>query len=190
MNVREYFNSVAFEWDDISSHDEIKIKKIIEISQVPENSKIVDVGTGTGILINYLLVTYPAKITAVDISENMISMAKSKYHDGRVEFAAVDIADYTGDEYDYAFLYSAYPHFQDRNGLFMHIAKLLKAGGKIVIAHSEGREKINDRHKANENTSNDILPPAVQTAELMSKYFAVEKIIDNDEMYYISGIKK
>lgn len=189
MNTREYFNEVAYKWDRMCSHDGEKIKKIIELSSVKENSKILDVGTGTGILISYLLKTLPREIIGIDISENMIEVAKGKYNDSRVKFIAKDIMEYYVQGYDYIFLYSAYPHFDDKDLLLRHLSNLTAEGGKLIIAHSQSREKINEVHKNCSSVCNDVLQPAELTAGLMSKYYKVDRIIDNDEMYYVSGIK-
>lgn len=189
MNNREFFNGLAHKWDEITNHDDKKIKTIIELSSVENGSKILDIGTGTGILISYLLQTLPSGITAVDISENMISMAKQKYNDNRVEFVAQDIMEYKDSGFDYIFLYSAYPHFSDKHRLFSHLSELANNRGKIVIAHSMSKEKINEIHKKNNDTRKDSLPPVEVTSQIMSNYFIVDKMIDNDDMYYISGIK-
>lgn len=188
MDNRTYFNELAFKWDDICHHDEAKLKTIIEITGVKTNSTILDVGTGTGVLIKFLLTTSPAKIVGVDIAENMITVAKEKYHnEPKVEFRVADIMEFNQKGFDYIFLYSVYPHFDDQDELFSHLAALLNEGGKIVIAHSESKEKINDRHKQSEVVEKDILLPAAITSSKMSKYFTVEQVIDNAEMYYLRG---
>ncbi len=190
MDTREFFNSVAFKWDEMCKHDTSKLRKIVEMSCLRKDSKILDIGTGTGILISFLLQTCPASITAVDISENMIKVAREKYNNPKVEFIAEDIMKFNRTGYDYVFIYSAYPHFKDKDGLIKHISKLTNVNGKIVIAHSEGRDTINSMHQKSEFVSSDILPPIKATSFILSKYFKVDKMIDNSEMYYISGIKK
>lgn len=189
MNNKEFFNNRAFKWDEICKHDNKKLEKIIELSSIKTNSKILDVATGTGILISYFLNKSPSSITAVDISDNMILMAKKKYSDSRVQFVVQDILEYNDKGFDYIFLYSAYPHFNDKHRLFSHLLTLINDGGKIVIAHGTSKEKINEIHHKNSNTKNDSLPPVDVTANIMSKYFKVDVMIDNAEMYYISGIK-
>lgn len=189
MNNREFFNKLAHRWDEITNHDDGRIKTIMELSSVEKGSKILDIGTGTGILISYFLQTLPSSITAIDISENMISMAKKKYDDKRVKFVVQDIMEYKDSGFDYIFLYSAYPHFSDKHKLFTHLLTLVNKAGKIVIAHSMSKEKINEIHKKNNDTRRDSLPPVEATAQIMSNYFTVDKMIDNDDMYYISGIK-
>lgn len=188
MNDREFFNSLASKWDEICNHDELKIRKIIELSKVEKGCKVLDVGTGTGVLVKYLLELLPETIKAVDLSENMIEIAKGKYNDERVEFVAGDIMEFHEGNFDYIFLYSVYPHFTDKEKLFSHLYKLLNENGKIIIAHSESKEKINNIHKKSDSVKDHLLPEGKVTANIMSRYFQIDKIIDDEEMYFVSGI--
>lgn len=189
MDNREFFNNLAFKWDSMCKHDEKKLEEILASALVKEGSKILDVGTGTGILIKYLLSTNPEKIVAVDIAENMITVAKEKYKDNRVSFIVKDIMEYTEENFDYVFLYSVYPHFKDKEAIFKHLSSLMTSRGKIIIAHSQSKEKINEVHGKSDVVKEDKLPSGEVTAKIMEGYFKVEKIIDNDNMYYVSGIK-
>lgn len=190
MDNREYFNNLAFKWDEICYHDEAKLKKIIELAQIRAGSKILDVGTGTGVLVKYLLASSPSKIVAVDIAENMIKIAKEKYkNQTKVEFKIADILKFKEKAFDYIFLYSVYPHFKDKDKLFNHLVTLLNEGGKLIIAHSESKEEINSRHAQSPTVENDVLAPAEITVQIMSKYLRIEEIIDNQAMYFISGQK-
>ncbi|KOF56156.1 hypothetical protein AGR56_04380 [Clostridium sp. DMHC 10] len=189
MDSRDFFNNLAFKWDEICNHEPLKLKKIIDLSNIKYNSKIIDIGTGTGIMLDYLMQTNPLKITAIDISENMIAVAKSKYKDNKISFVNDDIFNFKEDGYDYALLYSVYPHFEDKEALFRQISNLLNNNGKIIIAHSESKEKINAVHSLSESVKHDILPSIEITAKIMCKYFKISTIIDNEEMYFIDGIK-
>lgn len=189
MDNKEFFNKVAFEWDKRCKHDDVKLRKIIDLSSIRSNAKVLDVGTGTGILISYLLEKSPLKITAIDISENMIMVAKEKYKDDRVEFIVKDVMDFNEKGFDYIFIYSAYPHFNDKEALFKHLLDRLNQGGKIIIAHSDSKEKINQIHSRNDIVKDHVLPAAEVTTKIMSKYFRIDKVIDSEEMYYISGVR-
>jgi ubiquinone/menaquinone biosynthesis C-methylase UbiE len=190
MDSKEFFNKVAFEWDKMCNHDDIKLRKIIDLASIRNNAKILDVGTGTGILVSYLLEKSPLKITAIDISENMIMVAKEKYKDDGVEFIVKDVMDFNDKGFDYIFIYSAYPHFNDKEALFNHLLNRLNDGGKIIIAHSESKERINQIHSKNDIVKDDVLEGAEVTTKIMSKYFKVDKVIDNEEMYYISAFRE
>lgn len=189
MDNRDFFNKLAFQWDDISHHQPEKLKKIVKLANIQNKCKIIDIGTGTGVMLEYLLDTNPQKIAAIDISENMIAIAKSKYKDNRISFINEDILNFKENGYDFAILYSVYPHFKNKDILFKQISNLLNKNGKIVIAHSESKEKINSVHFRSHTIKNDILSPIEITFKIMSKYFKVGTMIDNEEMYFIDGIK-
>lgn len=185
MDNREFFNSLAYEWDEMCHHDYNKIRKILELAEIKDNSKILDIGTGTGILISYLLEKLPSKLVGVDISEKMIEVAKEKYKDKNVQFVVSDIINFNEDKYDYIFIYSAYPHFKDKEKLFEHLSKLLNSDGKIVIAHSQSRNEINQIHSKKDEVKEDVLLPVEDNVEIIKKYLKIGKIVDNSQMYYI-----
>ena len=74
----------------------------------------------------------------------MIEKARMKYPDHPlIEFLQEDAMSYEGKGFDYIILYSAYPHFMRPERLIEHMSGLLAPGGKLVICHSESKEKIN-----------------------------------------------
>ncbi|GAA0180052.1 methyltransferase domain-containing protein [Clostridium sediminicola] len=190
MDNKKFFNEMAEKWDETVYHDDTKLNKIMELSKVSKDTKVLDIGTGTGVLIPYLLKRNVQSIDAVDLSENMIKVAKSKFHDDRINFHICNIMNFKNNGYDYAFIYSAYPHFPDKEKLIKHIHSLLNKDGKIIIAHSQSKEQINALHKTKDSVKEDRLPSAEITTSLMKNYFKIDKVIDNEEMYFILGIKK
>jgi len=46
-----FFNSVASTWDETCNHDMIKVESILDLIEIKSGSHILDVGTGTGVLI-------------------------------------------------------------------------------------------------------------------------------------------
>ncbi|NMA65489.1 MAG: class I SAM-dependent methyltransferase, partial [Clostridiaceae bacterium] len=66
-----FFNSMAQRWDIFCRHDKEKIDFILNLLNIKYGSRILDVGTGTGILIPFLInkVGDQGEITAVDFSE-------------------------------------------------------------------------------------------------------------------------
>lgn len=189
MNNREFFNSLAYKWDEMCYHDDKKIRKILELSGVEKGSKILDIGTGTGILISYLLEKLPAKLVGVDISENMIEVARKKYKNEDVKFVVSDIMNFNEDKYDYIFIYSAYPHFKNKENLFQHLYKLLNENGKVIIAHSQSRDEINHVHSKSDEVKEDILLSIEDNCKIINKYLKIQKTVDNFGIYYIEAIK-
>ena len=121
--IETFFDTMAERWDAVCVHDPGKI---------------------TGILESYLLPYEPRQIVAIDIAGQMIEKARVKYPDHPlIEFLQEDAMSYEGKGFDYIILYSAYPHFMRPERLIEHMSDLLVPGGKLVICHSESKEKIN-----------------------------------------------
>jgi demethylmenaquinone methyltransferase/2-methoxy-6-polyprenyl-1,4-benzoquinol methylase len=113
---RDFFNERAEKWDKITIHNLEKVQYITDLMQIQCNDKKLDVGTGTGVMIPFYekyLVT--GCVVAVDYSEKMIAVARSKYSEKEhplVSFLASDVYELKFDsEFDLVVCYSCFPHF-------------------------------------------------------------------------------
>jgi demethylmenaquinone methyltransferase/2-methoxy-6-polyprenyl-1,4-benzoquinol methylase len=195
MNNREFFNSMAEKWDSTVSHNEEKIKAIFEMVQIKEDSKVLDVGTGTGILIPHLnlCVGDLGRIVAVDIAEKMIEIAQLKFRFKNVDFVVGDVLEMKLPEnyFNYIICYSMFPHFKNKQIAVAKLADSLMEGGKFVICHTQSREEINNFHrKVSEAVKNDNLP----SAEKIEEYYhhtgiETTSVVDNDKMFVVIGRK-
>lgn len=188
---REFFNSVAHKWDTMCVHDHDKINSILDMLNIKDDSCILDVACGTGILAPFLHKrNNHGKITCVDISENMIEVAKSKYNYENMEFIAADMMEYTPSEkIDAIILYSCFPHFENKECLITRLSSMLNKGGKVCICHSQSRDAINRLHESKAEVAEDRLPTAATTSKMMEEAgFTVIKLMDNEEMYVVIGI--
>lgn len=175
---KEFFNQRAYGWDKNTKHDADKIKYILSQLYLSGSEKILDVGTGTGILIPfYMKYITSGKITAIDFSEKMIDVASSKFPPKKypqVEFIISDVYDLNYfNQFDIVMCYSCFPHFKNKPRAISVLKKMLKSQGKLVVAHSNSRDEINSVHMQSEDKiSKDILPTSsvlknmIQTAGL------------------------
>ena len=152
MNIETtkiYFDNLAENWDDLCHHDAKKIDTIVSLAQLPENSRILDIATGTGVLIPRLLEANPQKIVAIDLSSQMLAVARKKHPDPRVHFQSEDFYCFEDDSFDFAVAYSAYPHFENKSLFCDRLSACLNPGGRFMIAHSESLSliHISDRRK-------------------------------------------
>ena len=185
--IETFFDTMAERWDAVCVHDPEKIRTILDRTNLRRNARILDVGCGTGILESYLLPYEPRQIVAIDIAGQMIEKARVKYPDHPlIEFLQEDAMSYKGKGFDYIILYSAYPHFMRPERLIKHMSDLLVPGGKLVICHSESKEKINTHHHRHADRLSLPLPPAREAA-WMEPYLLPLVVEDTEQLYIVCG---
>lgn len=189
-DVKEFFNKYASTWDDNLIVNEDIINKILDDASVKENSYVLDVATGTGILIPFYLKRNVSKIIAIDLSDKMIDVARSKFDDKRIKFICDDVFNINDYKFDSIVVYNAFPHFKDSEGLIKHLSNMLNDNGRLVIAHGASRDKINNHHSGSASNVSNSLMTSEELKTIMSKYLNVVNIIDNDLMYEVCGEKR
>lgn len=191
QTTRNYFNGIAAEWDNLCYHDEKKIEAIVKLAGIKKGSRILDIATGTGVMIPYLLESEPEIILAIDLSDQMIAQARIKYPLPSVCFDNVDFYGLSDNGFDLAIAYSAYPHFKDKAGFSKKLADSLVPGGRFMIAHSESKETINSRHGGDQvKKVSDMLKNANVEADWFKTDFDIDIMVDTEELYVISGLKR
>lgn len=189
-DVIAFFDELASGWDAGQIRDEDKINTILDYAQVKEGVKALDVACGTGVLIPDYLDRNVSKVTAVDISSEMIRIAKSKFNHRRVEFYCADIEEIElPQDYDTCMVYNAFPHFTNPAGLISALAAKLKMGGRLTIAHSMSRKQLDSHHAGPAAKVSNGLMSEDDLARLFGAFFEVDVKISNDRMYVVSGYR-
>jgi len=195
MNRKEFFNSMADSWDAKCRHDRDTIHEILGLLPIRTGDSVLDVGTGTGILIPFLLerIGEDGHITAVDMAENMIRMAQAKLHHDNLRFVASDVftANLPLSAYDLVICYSVFPHFEDKNTAVSLLARHLNAGGVIAICHAQGRDTINKMHKTiSPAVADDHLPTSQEIAEYLDAAgCTIVTLLDTERLFVVAGRK-
>lgn len=187
-----FFDRVSETWDD----DEVlstpaKVREILGMLNIKEGDRILDLGTGTGVLLPYLTakIGKTGKITAVDISEGMLRRARAKF--GSVENVEFCLLDFENEEisgeFDYIFLYCVFPHLHSPATTLSRLRDSnLRPGGKIVVAFPSNEEYINNIHREKKAKS-DLLPSApVLASRLNSDGLHAEVLRYDPEAYVVS----
>ena len=193
---KEFFNKLAGEWDKITIHDENKVRYITSLLELKGNEKILDVGTGTGVMIPFYeeMIT-TGSILAVDFSENMISQCRKKFprseHPG-VTFEVADVYDLKNtNEFDVVMCYSCFPHFTDHQKAIGIFARALRPGGKFAITHSSSRDHINHVHSdSSHHIQKDVLPSLKELNSMFAKANLSVVFERSDDEYHIINGKK
>lgn len=191
---KDFFNDRAEMWDSTSNHDPNKIDYIVSLLGMKEDFEILDVGTGTGVMIpHYSKIIKSGRILAVDYSENMINVAKKKNPESYIlSYKTLDIYDLNMNNcFDRIICYSCFPHFPDPVRAISVLSDALKVEGLLCIAHSSSKEHINKIHgEGGVEICNDYLPD-IEIMEEMFRNEGLEMVFSrDDDEYYIAVGKK
>jgi ubiquinone/menaquinone biosynthesis C-methylase UbiE len=195
-NKRHFFNEKAEVWDDISVHNLEKVQYISELLDIRGDDKILDVGTGTGIMIPfYEKYLVDGSVVAMDNSEKMIEVARAKYPEKThptISYLVSDVyeLEYNAD-FDLVVCYSCFPHFVDQPLALKILSKALKKGGCLVVAHSDSAKKINGVHmNGGAEIGNDLLPRMELLKQMMKDSGLAVTFERDDESYFICLARK
>lgn len=193
----QFFDRLSDIWDDnevLSIPD--KIKEILSELNIRKGMEILDLGTGTGVLLPYLssMVGDSGKVTALDISKGMLNRAKEKYgHLANVEFIIQDFEkEEVRGKYDLILLYCVFPHMHfPEQTLKRLVLTNLKENGRIVVAFPSDENFINNIHKERKAES-EMLPSAPGLSIRLREWGFDSSVIRYDEGHYlveIAGIR-
>ena len=193
--TREYFNQMATKWDDYAAEtDQAKLECLARCLDILPGSTVLDVGTGTGVFIPFLLkkVGRDGRLVCLDFAKEMLKIARAKQFAGKIDYVCADIANTQLDSqyFDAVVCYSSFPHFHDKPESLMEIHRLLKTGGTLFICHSSNRDSINRIHGHINILSNDLIPEKETMMQIFSAAgFKDINIKDDAESYIVSAIK-
>ena len=187
-DVIEFFDRMAPGWDaDLIRNDEV-IHTILDNAGVKPGVRVLDVACGTGVLFPDYLARGVESITAVDISPEMVRIAREKFPQENVTVLCADVETAPLDEYDVIMVYNAFPHFPEPEELIKSLVGHLAIGGKLTIAHGQSREQIDGHHKGHSSKVSVGLMSEHALAAMMRKYLDVTVKISNDRMYQVTGV--
>lgn len=98
---------------------------------IPEGSKVLEIGCGSGYLLNALK---PARGVGIDISPGMIAAAKDTY--SHLEFYRMDAEHLQLDEsFDFIVISDTLGYFEDIQQAFKELAKVVHPGTRIIVTY-------------------------------------------------------
>lgn len=132
---RTFFNEKIDSYDDVHS-TYMETKKTLGDSLDKETKKILDLGAGTGLELIHVFELFPnAKVTVIDITENMLEELKKRSFSDHVTTICGDFFEVEfGNNYDAVISTSALHHFklEEKIKLYKKIYNCLKEKGQFI----------------------------------------------------------
>ncbi|MDN6967438.1 class I SAM-dependent methyltransferase [Oenococcus sp. UCMA 17063] len=133
---QKYYDKIAGHFDfSISGFFSYPFKRLINHNlKLKNNDRLLDVGCANGRLLG--LLGKQAKIigTGIDISGEMISIAKQNYPEYRFVCASSEKIPFKNEQFDYIICSASFHHFLDPVYFLNSIKKFLKTDGRLIIA--------------------------------------------------------
>jgi len=193
---QKYFDQLASNWDREVTLETLEcLSNIFKELNINPGSCVLDIGSGTGILLPFLIAAVGDKgrIIALDFSAKMLHQAKTKTLNPIVDFiqsdvTAIPLADNCA---HLATCNSVFPHFGHKLKALKEIARVIKSGGQLVICHTASRDTINQLHQQIGGiVSTDLLPGEPQLRELTKHAgLAITHLEDKAEYYLVIARK-
>ena len=186
--IADFFDKCASWWDaDMIRNEEI-ITKILNNGGIRPGVHVLDVACGTGVLFPDYLKRGVASVTGIDIAPEMVKIAAAKFPEVTVLCGDVENTQFDR-QFDCIMVYNAFPHFPDPEKLIEVLAGLTKPGGRLSVAHGMSRAALIKHHERASTVSIDLIHED-QLKELFSKWFDVDVVISDEQMYQVAGVRK
>ena len=167
-----------------------RLQKIVDTAGIVKGDIVLDVGSGTGILIPSIQKYEPGRIYACDLSEKMLQQLRQNYTG--VETIVADIRDLPlpDESIDVVFINACYPNIADKAGAFSNIARMVRPAGRMSVSHPLGKTFIHSLRKTSPFPLDDF-PEKSEATDLLAPYgFDIQTFIDEPELYILLAVKR
>ena len=174
---REFFNMAAPTWDKsfYTTKQTNFLTELVPKFGLKKDQNVLDIGTGTGILISFLLKVVGPKghVTAVDFAEKMVEICKTKYANNPNLTVMVQDAEnlqFPNESFDAVTCFGLFPHLENKESALNQINRVLKPGGTLIIAHALSSKEIKSHHRnAAPSVAHDVLPTAQEVCKMLNQ---------------------
>ena len=87
-------------------------------------------------------------------------------------------------------VYNAFPHFSEPERLLEKLAAVTKPGGRVCIAHGMSRAMLDRHHSGSASKVSVELMHEDELAALLRRWFDVDVIVSDEQMYQVAGTKR
>ena len=166
-----------------------RLERIVASGEIVEGTSVLDVGSGTGIMVPLIRKYGPARIYACDLSSAMLRQLSKNYAYAETILGDVRNLELPDGSLDAVFVNACYPNIVDKEAAFTNISRMLRPGGRLVISHPLGKSFIGVIKKSTPFPLDDFPERADAEALLREFGFAIKDFFDEPELYLLVAKK-
>jgi len=169
---KEFFDKIAGYYDKIIFKNFLLnlVKKAVKFVDVKKKSKILDAGCGTGNLLKILEdENKNLELYGVDISEEMLKIAKKKIENAKIKLEAVERLSFKENYFDYVFSVDAFHHYYNSKLVMKNFYRVLKKDCYLAVVDFSFGILLNKIFNKIEPGNNEM-HTALEFKELFKKY--------------------
>ena len=163
-----------------------RLEEIVKSAGIRGSDVVLDMGTGTGILIPLILKYSPALIYANDLSKKMLQSVKARYPGVRTLHGDIRDLNLPNQGIDVVFVNACYPNIADKHRSFANIRRITREGCRVVISHPMGSSFINFLQEKVPFPLDDFPEDEMVAGRLFGPYgFRVNNFVKEDKLYIL-----
>ena len=191
QDVIRFFDKAAATWDADMICSVPVVDQILDGARLRRGMEVLDVACGTGVMFPFYLSRGVKSVTAIDISPNMVEIARGKVQGKPIEVICGDAESYDfGRQFDCAVIYNAFPHFPDPAHMIEALAQWIRPGGTLTVAHGMSAEALRHHHSGEAFRVSLDLPQPEELAAMFAPWFTVKRTVSNGYMYQVTGVRR
>lgn len=197
MIKRAYFNDLAPRWNSLPGPPDApqRIERFVELVEIGSARRVLDVGCGTGVLLEPLKRALGGKTHIIEL-DVALEMLKEGAREGNgfqglslcADARAIPLA---AESVDAVLCFNALPHFEPPEAAVAEMFRVLRPGGVLGVGHLMESSELNAFHSSlHPAVAADRLPPSVELAEKLR--MAGASSVTSDERpgwYFVRAVK-
>lgn len=188
---REVFNKAVDFFDGpLDKGVPERLEQIVAAAGIAQGDRVLDIGTGTGVLIPLIKKYKPTEIYACDLAEAMLKRLRTHYPYVRTLSGDARELSLPAETLDVVFMNAVYSNIADKGGTFANVSRMMKTGGRLVVSHPMGKGFIDWLRKDSPFPLDDF-PSRGEAETLLGAYgFAIKSFVDETELYILVALKR
>ena len=190
--ITRFRGEFAVTWDERYQNQELTdfLSKLVPTFPLKRGQRVLDVGTGTGILIPFLVeaVGSTGHVTAIDFAEKMVEACKAKYvglPNVNIVVQQVENLDFPSETFDAVTCFGLFPHLENKQKALNQMNRVLKPSGKLIIVHALSSKELKAHHRNAAVVAHDALPDETEMKQLLEQAGFIEVQITDKPGSYV-----